>query len=164
MISKLVHPNIVDVVDFYTGRQMRDDCLSRVRVAMLVDYDVTSCYDIINTKTTFTLDLNNSVLESASNDETIVSITTKTMPCGDKFHINVYQQPYWSNPCKVIPNVCTLISEQDIDVAYHNNQFYKCDFLCSCKTSDCPHPHLVYIEAAHPKLGGVCDVTTEPYQ
>ena len=145
---------------------MGDDCISKVRVHMLEDYDVTSCYDVINTADTFVLDRTWSKMNSSLVGQlgiTYVNVTTHMMACEDPFHIAMYHlgTDTASQFCNKVfkPNIpCKMLHHQVID-----RDYTQCQFECNCQHNECEDQDVIYLKAANPKEGGLCDITMLPY-
>ena len=140
---------------------MEDDCIAQSRVAMLEDYDVTSCYDIINTEDTFVLDRRYAVIDK--NDVgnlgiTHVNITTYNMPCGERFHVEVYVKGLLLACGPTEKRVhCGIISQSEIIPKYT-----QCVYKCDCHTISCSDYNIIYMKVRHPLEGGLCDITMVP--
>ena len=157
------HPEIISITNFHGVSQIGDDCISKVRVAMLEDYDVTSCYDVINTADTFVLDRKASVEDPANlgtQGITLVNISTFDMPCGDNFHISMYQKGQIVAKCGPISKHrvhCAVLTQIEF-----KDKYTQCTYECSCQHNDCQDPDVIYLSVRNPEEGGLCDITMLP--
>ena len=138
---------------------MGDDCISKVRVAMLEDYDVTSCYDVNNTTDTFVLN-GRAAMEDPTmlgqHVTTFLNITTYNMDCSDTFHVSVYHRGVMMG--------CGPESQGRVPCAVRTHSmigggYSECEFVCDCKHNACEDHHVLYLTVAHPGEGGLCDIT-----
>ena len=162
LFFKTGHPTIMNITNYYGQSQMEDDCISKVRVATLEDYDVTSCYDVINTADTFVLDRRGAQNNISNIDQlakTQVNITTYNMKCSDSFHFVLYQEQFKSTDCGSENGLydkayCTILSDKTIE-----EQYTQCMFECNCPPELCPNLDILYLRVSHPMEGGLCDIT-----
>ena len=128
---------------------------------MLEDYDVTSCYDVMNTLDTFVLDRRSSVLSIVGQEGiTLVNVTSHNMDCSDRFHISLYQENSVSEECGPLPHAhihCEMLDHIKI-----KENYTQCLFECDCKTNDCKNKDIIFLRVSHPLEGGLCDITMTP--
>ena len=126
---------------------------------MLEDYDVTTCYDVINTAETLVLDRSEAVenpLVWAEQGITMVNITTYNMDCSDRFHVALYQEHRSHTECGTHIH-CEVFMK--INITEHYSQ---CVFECNCETSDCLNNDIIHLRVSNPFEGGLCDITMTP--
>ena len=142
---------------------MGEDCLSKVRVGMLEDFDINSCYDVVITADTFVLNRIASVIDASHlghQSITYVNITTYNMPCNDIFHVSLYQEGSDLTSCGPVPTYrvhCSVLTQTDLHSGYT-----QCHYECDCANNDCWDEDVIYLKVRHPQQGGLCDVTVAP--
>ena len=154
------HAEIISIANSSGISQIGDDCISKARVAMLEDYDVTSCYDIINTSDTIILDRRmavNNIIQFEFATSTRVNVTTYNMNCNDSFYLSLYHRD-WNDTCgSESIRHCVLLNLTEIHTYYT-----LCEFECSCRDFACANPDVIFLKVSHPMEGGLCDITVAP--